>query len=84
MNDFPTAEQARAASESIENEVTQKTLEKLREEITSATGKGKRTITVYALPEPVKGFLKAKGYRVEYNPGDPRDQRDAAYWTVSW
>jgi len=83
MNDLPTAAEARAKMNSLQEIKAQTQIMHVRTNISRAIEQGRGSIDVYQPLMPnVVVHLRELGYRVEDHPA--LDQRDETSWTVSW
>jgi hypothetical protein len=56
----------------------------IKQKIEEAAKKGGYYINISSLRGDVKLHLENLGYKVKYEPGDPRDQRESSYFIISW
>ena len=60
-------------------------LQKCRTLIEAAVRENKMSVSVYIpLDELAKQDLGSRGFKIKLNQGDPRDQREQDYYTISW
>lgn len=86
MNDteLPAAADMRARLNSAQNQAAQAQVRDLAVKINRAVEQGRASIYVNQFEPGVQALLEQRGYKVTYRTGDPRDQRDASPYTVSW
>ncbi len=65
-------------------EIAQKQLIEILTKIEQAAGKNQFNITAITLEEITQTELRNRGFKVKYYDGDPRDQRECGYFTISW
>lgn len=83
-NKHITAEWARQQSDSIETAKVQKELNEVLTRIAMAVKGNDRSVYANNLMDVSRRELERRGFKVTFNQGDSRDQRETDYYTVSW
>ena len=80
-----TAEWARNTANTLLGEKIKKQIDTCLEAIEKAVARNEFSISVtITLDELVKQELTKRGFKVTYNEGDFRDQREGSYHTITW
>ncbi len=78
------AHEAKQLSDQFQLENSENGYNAIIKKIEEASKKGDYSIYVYTIHQLTKQKLEADGYRIAYNQGDFRDQRERSYYTISW
>lgn len=65
-------------------ELAQKQLSDILKTIKEAASKNKFSVTAMSIEDINDKELRNRGFKIKYNEGDPRDQREHGYYTISW
>ena len=80
-----TAQMCRTKATAVLGEKVKLQLQKCRTLIEAAVRENKMSVSVYiTLDELAKQDLGSRGFKIKLNQGDPRDQREQDYYTISW
>lgn len=80
-----TAQMCRTKATAVLGEKVKLQLQKCQTLIEAAVRENKMSATVFiSLDNLTKRELESRGFVVKLNQGDPRDQREQDYHTISW
>lgn len=75
---------ANKTASSVIGEIAQIQLTMLLVKIKDAASKNKFSVTTNSLEDINDKELRTRGFKIKYTNGDPRDQREHGYYTISW
>jgi hypothetical protein len=81
---YINAEWARKTASTQLGETAKKQLETCLLKIKAEVGKNGSSTSLSSLEDITKKELESRGFKLKYYPGDPRDQREQSYYTISW